>query len=86
MRNVISDVARFIVAPRDQGQIVERSWGCTEDYIIARIHDRFDGAIRYEVYEWPDDDADFEPWNDVPSVGELVWEGGDALSRAAITR
>ena len=54
-----------------QGQIVRRSYAQHEGYIFERIDDSSDGSLVVKVYrstEW-----DFEPWNNPPVLGELMW-------------
>jgi len=59
----------WLTPPENQGQIVEVSYACTEDYILRCWHDRSDGETRITAYDWPAKDEPFAPWQSVPSHG-----------------
>ena len=64
----------FIVPPENQGQIVEVSYAIAADdeVIIERTLDKSDRTIRYDAYEYPDKEWEWDPWNGTPSLGEHV--------------
>src|SRR5690606_3115606 len=59
----------------NQGQIVEVSYGCDEDYVYRKTYDRSDRTTAYARFEHPDtpeQEFDFDPWNGEPSLGDEV--------------
>lgn len=55
----------FYVPPKNQGQIVEVSYGCDEIYVYRLWHDRSDGEKRYARSRLlTDDDGCY--WNHSP--------------------
>lgn len=62
----------FSTPPENQGQIVEVSYGYApkEQVIIERVYDKSDRALSYRAYEDPDPEADFDPWNGTPKLGD----------------
>lgn len=65
----------FITPPECQGQMVTRSFACTEDYIIAHTCDQSDRTDKVEAYHWPAK-GEFSPQNQSPKLGRLagtVW-------------
>lgn len=69
--NAIEDLT-FHVPPSCAGQIVERSFACDADRIYMRVLDRSDRSEEIVVFEHPEDECDFEPWNREPETGEEV--------------
>lgn len=62
----------FLTPPENQGQIVEVSYACTEDYILECTTDRSDNSTKIVAYQYPADgseDGGIEPWNGVPNLG-----------------
>ena len=75
LKYAIDDLATagaFTVPPSCQGQIVEVSYACSPDYIFEKSFDKCDRSVTIEAYEHPDNDALFEPWNDIPETGARV--------------
>lgn len=68
----ICDVERYHVPPVYQGQTVVTSYGCNADYIYERSHDRGDNIVWITAYSHPRGDAEFDPWNVVPTTGRRV--------------
>jgi hypothetical protein len=62
---------QYHIPPECQGQIVEVSYGCDEDYVYRKTFDRSDRTTTYSRFE-PFYDDDFQPWNREPSYGEEV--------------
>jgi len=65
----------YHVPPENQGQIVEVSYGCDEDYVYRKTYDRSDRTTAYARFEHPDtpeQEFDFDPWNGEPSLGDEV--------------
>jgi len=62
----------FATPVYDQGQMVQRSYACTEDYILVRTSDSSDRSESLEAYYWPTGDAPFEPWGTAPRLGRRV--------------
>jgi hypothetical protein len=62
----------FHTPPENQGQIVLVSYGCDEDYIYEKTYDQSDRSTVVRVYEHPETDCDWDPWNGAPSTGDLV--------------
>jgi hypothetical protein len=62
----------FITPPRNQGQIVTRSYAIGDDgeTIVEECHDGSDGSRTLTAYAAPD--APFEPWNEVPKLGRRL--------------
>lgn len=69
--NAIEDLT-FHMPPECRGQIVERSFACDADYIYMRVLDRSDRSEEIVVFEHPEEESSFEPWNQEPSTGDEV--------------
>jgi len=62
----------FLTPPVNQGQMVDVSYACTEDYILERTEDRSDRTLEIVAYHYPADgseDNGIEPWQAVPKLG-----------------
>ena len=62
----------FLTPPENQGQMVDISYSCTEDYILKRTEDRSDRTLTIVAYHYPADgseDNGIEPWQAVPKLG-----------------
>lgn len=72
MARGVPDVDRFHTPPRNQGQIVEVSYGASPDFAVMRSYDRSDGDTTYFVAPWTKKLSSWwesvGPWNDVPPV------------------
>lgn len=68
----LSEAGRFGVPPRNQGQIVEVSYGCSPDYIYERSYDQSDRTVVITAYAHPRHECDFDPWNGEPETGRRV--------------
>lgn len=72
LKELIASIHRMHVPPECQGQIVEWSYGWTDDGLpVRRAHDKGDGETRY----WYGKDQcpdDYEPWNCEPSGVEWI--------------
>lgn len=64
----------FHTPPECAGQVVEVSFACDADHIYKRIYDRSDHSETIVVYEHPEEECDFDPWNTYPNTGEKVRE------------
>ena len=70
----LKDVGFWHMPPACAGQIVERTYGASEDFIFLRTHDRSDGEISVKAWKHPIGCPPFEPWNGRPQVGRWVGE------------
>lgn len=62
----------FHVPPKNQGQIVIHSYGCSTDYIYEHVLDQSDRTVTIRAYAHPAADEPWEPWNGEPSLGRVV--------------
>lgn len=62
----------FVVPPECAGQMVSRSYACTETAILERRYDRSSRTETIEAYRWPAGDAGFDPQNGTPELGESL--------------
>lgn len=62
----------FVTPPVKQGQAVEYSYAmdAESEVIIERRYDGSDGSTSYTAYAYSDDESEFEPQNEVPSLGK----------------
>jgi hypothetical protein len=67
-----ADCGRLDVPPRNQGQIVTVSYGCSPDYIYEHSLDQSDRTVTITAYQHPSHDCDFDPWNGEPETGRRV--------------
>ena len=61
----------FVTPPENQGQMIEISYSCTEDYVLRRVIDRSDAAQLIGAYKHVDD-GDFAPHFAAPDLGNFV--------------
>lgn len=60
----------YIIPPRNYGQTIEVSYACDEHHIYERSFDRNDQTTTYARFEHPDSDAEFDPANGEPELGD----------------
>ena len=67
-----SDIGGFEIPPANQGQLVQISYGCSEEYIYERALDQTDRTVTVTAYRHPRRECGFEPWNVEPETGRRV--------------
>lgn len=65
------NVRNFFVPPRNQGQIVEVSYGCSPAYCYERRYDRSCQSVVVTAYRHPALGA-WDPWSNVPRTGRRI--------------
>ena len=70
INQIAQTVDQWITPPECQGQIVEYSYGTTDEgAVMVRRYDRSDRTTSYGMV---DADEECEPWNRAPS-GAVTW-------------
>lgn len=70
---VVTLAQGFVTPPRYQGRIVDISYALSDDgEIIERTFDGSDRSETLVAYEDGEPESDFDPWNGVPKLGELI--------------
>lgn len=73
MKTIVK-IDRWDVPSENQGQIVEVAYGLDPDaeLIVRRTTDRSDGSVKYQAFEFPSREWEWDPWNRAPALGAEI--------------